>query len=125
MPHLHDPAGSVLAPADRLADALLEPAYPRDGVSLLGGEPVAQPEGLLALVRALRTRGCPHLLADSGYTYEHLRRRAARAGEQQGRRVAAPRRPRAGTCEQPPRGPAIVARPAAPRGPPVGWRPGR
>ena len=78
VPHLHDPAGGVLAPVDRLADALLDPAYPRDGVSILGGEPFAQPAGLLALVRALRARGCPHLLAYSGYTYEHLRRRARR-----------------------------------------------
>ena len=78
MPHLHDPAGGVLAPVDRLADALLDPAHPRDGVSRLGGEPFAQPDGLLALVRALRARGCPHLLCYSGYTYEHLQRRARR-----------------------------------------------
>lgn len=43
-----------------------------------GGEPSAQPDGLLALVRALRARGCPHILCYSGYTYEHLRRRARR-----------------------------------------------
>ena len=63
---------------DRLADALLDPAYTRDGVSLLGGDPFAQPEGLLALVRALRARGCPHILCYSGYTYEALRRGARR-----------------------------------------------
>ena len=78
MPHLHDPTGGALVPVDRLAEVLLDPAYPRDGVSLLGGEPFAQPAGLLALVRALRTRGCRHILAYSGYTYEHLRRRARR-----------------------------------------------
>lgn len=77
-PHLHDPDGGALVPVDRLADALLDPAYPRDGISLLGGEPFAQPDGLLALVLALRARGCPHILIYSGHTYEHLLRRARR-----------------------------------------------
>ena len=45
-------------------------------MSLLGGEPFQQPDGLLALVQALRARGCPHILCYSGYTYEALRRRA-------------------------------------------------
>jgi anaerobic ribonucleoside-triphosphate reductase activating protein len=65
-------------PVDRLADALLDPAYERDGVSVLGAEPMQQPKGLLALVRALRARGCPHMLVYSGYTYERLRRMAQR-----------------------------------------------
>ena len=38
----------------------------------------AQPDGLLGLVRALRGRGCGHILCYSGYTYEALRRRAER-----------------------------------------------
>lgn len=67
-----------MVPVNHLADALLDPAYPRDGVSILGGEPFQQPDGLLALVRALRARGCPHILCYSGFTYEALRRRAAR-----------------------------------------------
>lgn len=78
VPHLHDPQGGVLVPVERLAAALLDPAHDRDGVSLLGGEPMVQPEGLLALVRALRARGCAHILCYSGYTYEALRRRACR-----------------------------------------------
>jgi anaerobic ribonucleoside-triphosphate reductase activating protein len=45
---------------------------------LLGGEPFFQPEGLWALVQALRARACRHLLVYSGYTYERLRRMAAR-----------------------------------------------
>ena len=75
-PESWDPAGGVLVPVDRLAAALLDPAYRRDGVSILGGEPFAQPDGLLALVRALRARGCGHILCYSGYTSEALRRRA-------------------------------------------------
>lgn len=67
--------GSVV-PVDLLADALLDPSYPRDGISILGGEPFVQPAGLLALIRALRRRGCQHILTYSGYTYEWLRRMA-------------------------------------------------
>lgn len=74
-PHLHSPDGGTLVPVDRLADALLDPASDRDGVSVLGGEPFAQVDGLLALVRAFRSRGCPHILCYSGYTYEALRKR--------------------------------------------------
>jgi len=75
---LHPEDAGVSVSVDRLADALLDPAYKRDGVSFLGGEPLQQPEGLLALVQALRARGCPHILVYSGYTYERLRRMAAR-----------------------------------------------
>jgi anaerobic ribonucleoside-triphosphate reductase activating protein len=78
VPTLHAPDGGVAVPVARLAAALLDPAFERDGVSLLGGEPFAQPDGLWALVQSLRARGCGHLLAYSGYTYEHLRRVAAR-----------------------------------------------
>jgi anaerobic ribonucleoside-triphosphate reductase activating protein len=77
-PDSWDAAGGAEVPVDRLADALLNPAHPRDGVSLAGGEPFHQPEGLLALVRALRERGCPHVLCYSGFTYERLRRMATR-----------------------------------------------
>jgi anaerobic ribonucleoside-triphosphate reductase activating protein len=71
---LHPEDAGTEVPVNILADALLDPAYERDGVSVLGAEPMQQPEGLLALVRALRTRGCPHVLVYSGYTYERLRR---------------------------------------------------
>jgi pyruvate-formate lyase-activating enzyme len=57
---------------------LLDRAHERDGVSILGGEPFQQPEGLLALVRALRARGCDHILCYSGYTHRALRRRGER-----------------------------------------------
>ena len=78
-PDTHDPAeGMVLGVAD-VADALLNSSgEPRDGVSILGGEPFAQPTGLLALVRSLRARGCGHILCYSGYAYETLLCRAER-----------------------------------------------
>lgn len=78
VPQLHSSDGGRLVPVNRLADALLDPAYQRDGISILGGEPFAQPEGLLALVLALRAGGCPHILVYSGYTYEGLCRMAKR-----------------------------------------------
>lgn len=78
VPALHAAESGTWVPVERLADVLLDPAEPRDGVSLLGGEPFQQVEGLLALVRALRTRDCPHILVYSGYTYEVLLRRGQR-----------------------------------------------
>jgi anaerobic ribonucleoside-triphosphate reductase activating protein len=77
-PDSWDPSDGTLVSIDRLADTLLDPTYERDGVTLLGGEPTAQPAGLLALVRALRLRGCPHILVYSGYPYESLQRIAER-----------------------------------------------
>lgn len=76
VPHLQSVSFGSLVPASRLADALLDPHYRRDGVSILGGEAFMQPAGLLALVRALRERGCPHILVYTGHTYEDLLARA-------------------------------------------------
>jgi anaerobic ribonucleoside-triphosphate reductase activating protein len=78
VPHLHSPDAGSLIPVDKLANALLDPAFDREGVSILGGEPFVQLDGLLALVRALRSRGCSHILCYSGYTYEVLCKRARR-----------------------------------------------
>jgi len=76
VPHLHDAAGGVLISARRLADLLLDENFERDGVTILGGEPFAQPDGLLALVRELRSKDCPHIVCYSGYTLEALREKA-------------------------------------------------
>jgi len=79
VPETHDPAGGVVLPVADVAATALDPSgAPRDGITISGGEPFFQPEGLLALVRALRARGCPHLLVYSGYRLEVLRRRADR-----------------------------------------------
>lgn len=75
-PDTWDSNGGILVPVDRLVNDLLDPGHPRDGVSILGGEPFAQPNGLFALVLALRSGGCRHILCYSGYTYEALRRQA-------------------------------------------------
>jgi anaerobic ribonucleoside-triphosphate reductase activating protein len=75
-PDSWDADQGTLVGADRLASILLDAPLPVDGVTVLGGEPMAQAEGLLELVRALRGRGCPHILVYSGFTYERLRRMA-------------------------------------------------
>ena len=75
-PETWDSNGGVVVPVDRLAKTLLDPGHVRDGVTVLGGEPFAQPDGLLALVLALRSGGCRHILCYSGYTFEALRRQA-------------------------------------------------
>lgn len=74
--HLHSENTGELVPVNRLAAELLDPNYERDGISILGGEPFAQIEGLLALVKELRGQGCPHIVCYSGYTYETLLEKA-------------------------------------------------
>jgi anaerobic ribonucleoside-triphosphate reductase activating protein len=73
VPHLHPADSGRLVGVERLAEALLDPSFARDGVSLLGGEPFFQPDALWSLVQALRARGCSHILVYSGYTYGRLR----------------------------------------------------
>lgn len=73
---LHSEEAGELVPVTRLAKELLDPNYERDGVSILGGEPFAQAEGLLALVNELRKGGCGHIVCYSGYTYEVLLEKA-------------------------------------------------
>jgi anaerobic ribonucleoside-triphosphate reductase activating protein len=59
-----------------LAEQLLNPEHARDGVTLIGGEPLAQPEAAAALVKALRERQPDvHITCYSGRTLQALRRR--------------------------------------------------
>ena len=76
VPETHDPAGGTALPVPAVADAALDPAAgPRDGVTVLGGEPFAQAQALAALLGALKARGV-HTVVYSGYTLEALRRRS-------------------------------------------------
>ena len=77
-PQLHSKEAGELVSVEKLAELLLDPKYERDGVTILGGEPFAQPEGLNALVKALRSKNCQHIVCYSGYTLEVLREKAAR-----------------------------------------------
>lgn len=67
------PLGSgVEMSVSEVVKATLDPeGAPRDGVTVLGGEPFLQPEGLLSLVTALKAHG-QHLTLYSGHTLEEL-----------------------------------------------------
>lgn len=73
----HDAGGGQLWDTTSVAETLLDPAgAPRDGVTILGGEPAQQPEGVWAVIAALRLRDpALHLTLYSGYTIEELRTR--------------------------------------------------
>jgi len=59
-------------PVSEVIKVTLDPrGAPRDGVTVLGGEPFLQPEGLLSLVTALKAHG-QHVTLYSGYTLEEL-----------------------------------------------------
>jgi len=74
VPHTHAADAGVLLSVDSLVSALLDPAGdPRDGVTVLGGEPYAQPDGLAALLELLNARGVQTLVY-TGYTLESLSR---------------------------------------------------
>ena len=70
---LHTENAGELVPVMQLAAELLDPKFERDGISILGGEPFAQADELLALVRELREQDCLHIVCYSGYTLEVLR----------------------------------------------------
>lgn len=76
VPQLHSNEVGELISVEKLADLLLDSNFERDGVTILGGEPFAQPEGLNALVKTLRKQNCPHIVCYSGYTLEILREKA-------------------------------------------------
>lgn len=77
VPQLHSKEAGELVSVETLAELLLDPNFERDGVTILGGEPFAQAEGLNALVKILRSKNCPHIVCYSGYTLEVLREKAA------------------------------------------------
>jgi anaerobic ribonucleoside-triphosphate reductase activating protein len=72
VPASHSSETGVLLPVDVLVEALLDPVgEPRDGVSVLGGEPFGQPAGLAALLRGLKARDV-HTTVYTGYTLAAL-----------------------------------------------------
>ena len=72
VPFTHDANGGYDVNVGWLADALLDPAYQRDGVTIVGGEPFAQPEALCLLVMSLVVKGCLDITIYTGYTLEAL-----------------------------------------------------
>src|SRR5215831_5316339 len=72
VPETHDVRGGVEMKVSEVSERLLDPqGAPRDGVTILGGEPFLQPEGLLALVRSLKRRD-QHITLYTGYILEDL-----------------------------------------------------
>jgi anaerobic ribonucleoside-triphosphate reductase activating protein len=81
VPFTHDPNGGYKVNIDWLADALLDPKYERDGVTIVGGEPFWQPAALARLLVELRSQQ-PNLnvVVYSGFTYEALRAQTKQNG---------------------------------------------
>jgi anaerobic ribonucleoside-triphosphate reductase activating protein len=76
VPETHSFDGGAVLPVDALVQALLDPiGEPRDGVSVIGGEPMAQPVGLAALLKRLKALRI-HTVVYTGYSLEALSRRA-------------------------------------------------
>ena len=74
-PETHPIDGGVQMGVGEVVDLLLDPeGHPRDGVTVLGGEPFLQHENLSLLLRELKGRGL-HVTLYSGYTIEELRAR--------------------------------------------------
>ncbi|MDQ3748833.1 MAG: radical SAM protein [Acidobacteriota bacterium] len=78
VPQLHSKNAGELISVEKLAELLLDPKHERDGVTILGGEPFAQPEGLNALVKTLRSKNCRHIVCYSGYTLEVIWEKAVK-----------------------------------------------
>jgi len=75
VPETHDLQGGVEMKVSGIIELLLAPeGEPRDGVTILGGEPFLQPNGLLALLQMLRQRG-QQITLYTGHTLEQLNSR--------------------------------------------------
>lgn len=71
----HPLDGGIVISISEVVELLLDPVgNPRDGVTILGGEPFVQPDGLAVLLRELKSRG-QHITLYSGYTLEELHTR--------------------------------------------------
>lgn len=71
----HSLAGGVRMSVHEVIELVLaSEGEPRDRVTILGGEPFMQPDGLAVLVRKLKARGL-HITLYSGYTLAELRAR--------------------------------------------------
>jgi len=75
VPQTHRLDAGALLSISEVVRLVLDPSgEPRDGVTVLGGEPFMQPDGLAALMRELKKRG-QHITLYRGYTLEELRAR--------------------------------------------------
>lgn len=75
VPETHDLNGGVQLSIPEIAAQLLaNEGTPRDGITILGGEPFLQPTGLLALLQLLKVQG-QHITIYTGFTLEELQQR--------------------------------------------------
>lgn len=75
VPETHDlNGGARLSIADIATKLLADEGTPRDGITILGGEPLLQPMGLLALLQLLKAQG-QHITLYTGFTLEELQQR--------------------------------------------------
>lgn len=70
-PHTWDPGAGTTFAADDLVEQML--AAPVEGVTLLGGEPFDQPDGMATIARAAQLAG-RGVMTFTGYRHEVLRR---------------------------------------------------
>lgn len=75
VPQTWEPSGGYWIGTEQLSEALLDSSAERDGVTILGGEPFAQPIALYALVTELQLGGCRDITVYTGFTREALRAR--------------------------------------------------
>ena len=74
-PETHSTNGGVVMSIGEIVELLLDPVgSPRDGVTVLGGEPFLQHENLPLLLSELKALG-QHITLYSGYTLEELQAR--------------------------------------------------
>lgn len=72
VPETHDVKGGTVLSVTKIAAQLLaEAGASRDGITILGGEPLLQPTGLLALLQVLKAQG-QHINLYTGFTLEEL-----------------------------------------------------
>lgn len=67
-------SGALLGVGEVVELLLASDGEPRDGITILGGEPFLQPDGLAALMHELKKRD-QHITLYSGYTLEELQAR--------------------------------------------------
>ncbi len=71
-PELWDFSGGGELSAEQAADAICDITDRIDGITITGGDPFAQADELLKLVRVLESRGFEDILIYSGYTLEEI-----------------------------------------------------
>ncbi len=80
VPETHERANGKLVSIDKIVSEVKKRSGEQDGVTILGGEPFDQTEGLTMLVEMLKRKGF-HLTIYTGYTLESLLARNSRSIE--------------------------------------------